>query len=72
MRAALFLLLASRMASAPAYRSTSPEGKRCGNACLARYHETRSQCFGAVSCMSDCEAAFRACAETCPDLVREQ
>ena len=69
--AALLLLLAS-CAPAPIYRSTSPTGRRCGNACLARYHETRSQCFGAYTCLSDCAAAFRACAATCPDLIEEQ
>lgn len=68
---ALGLLLAS-CAPAPVYRSTSSEGRQCGNACLSRYHEVRSQCFGSYSCLQDTEAAFRACAATCPDLVQER
>lgn len=66
------LLFLASCASAPVYRSTSPEGKRCGNACLSRFHEVRSQCFGAPACVADADSAFRACAATCPDLVEER
>ena len=68
----LAVLAAAACAPGPSYRSTSPAGRRCGNRCLARYYEVRSQCQGYPSCLDDCTAAFRACAASCPDLVEER
>ena len=63
------LLVALALAGCAAghrWRYATAEGQACGGRCMQAFHQCSAGCFGAASCVGDCNAASDYCFTACP------